>query len=260
MLLDLVRPEDYVSWEYFSRQKLIAKGVAASREGRPARVLDVGCGFGALSLTLSEAAGFDVAAMDILETRIASVRSKRTARDPAAASRVRLVRANAEALPFRAATFDAVVATEVLEHLNEPERFLRETRRVLRDGGRFFMTTPNARSLPYRILPFLPPVAVEKLAVSLTRKTLHPDLIPHSTEPGESLHPDRHRREGFSLREVQAIAERVGLRMLVGYTYRIPLPDRVMAIAPRRLSRGLARLGTQRLPMALQLYAEFTTS
>jgi len=46
--------------------------------------------------------------------------------------------------------------------------------------------------------------------------------------------------------------------MGLAYTYRIPLPDRVMQITPRALSRSLAHLGTRPLPLGLQLYAEFT--
>jgi hypothetical protein len=46
--------------------------------------------------------------------------------------------------------------------------------------------------------------------------------------------------------------------MLVGYTYRIPLPDRMMEVlTPRTLSRSIAALGTRPLPLGLQVYAEF---
>lgn len=40
------------------------------------------------------------------------------------------------------ASFDAVVLTEVLEHVAEPEQVLGELRRVLRPGGRLFLTVP----------------------------------------------------------------------------------------------------------------------
>ena len=40
-------------------------------------------------------------------------------------------------------SFDIVVSVEVLEHVEEDEKFVSEVSRVLRHGGRFLMTTPN---------------------------------------------------------------------------------------------------------------------
>ncbi len=45
-------------------------------------------------------------------------------------------------MPVRDASFDAVLCTETLEHLADPELFLRETARVLRAGGTLFLTAP----------------------------------------------------------------------------------------------------------------------
>lgn len=44
---------------------------------------------------------------------------------------------------FGDATFDCVVAVEVLEHVAEDARFVAEVRRVLKPGGTFLMSTPN---------------------------------------------------------------------------------------------------------------------
>lgn len=45
------------------------------------------------------------------------------------------------------ASFDCVVAVEVLEHVEEDWRFVSEVNRVLRPGGTFLMTTPNGDSV-----------------------------------------------------------------------------------------------------------------
>ena len=44
---------------------------------------------------------------------------------------------------LRDASFDLVLAVEVLEHVHEDDRFVREVCRVLRPGGAFIMSTPN---------------------------------------------------------------------------------------------------------------------
>jgi len=48
-----------------------------------------------------------------------------------------------DGLPFGDGEFDCVVAIDVLEHLDDDQRFLGELRRVLRPGGRVVVTVPN---------------------------------------------------------------------------------------------------------------------
>lgn len=50
--------------------------------------------------------------------------------------------APADDLPIPDASFDAVLSTQVLEHVAEPARVLRELHRVLRPGGRAYVTLP----------------------------------------------------------------------------------------------------------------------
>jgi len=52
------------------------------------------------------------------------------------------VAGSATTLPFLSASFDAVLATEVLEHIYEPWIAVEEMRRVLRDGGTAVLSTP----------------------------------------------------------------------------------------------------------------------
>jgi len=48
--------------------------------------------------------------------------------------------------------FDVVTMIEFLEHVSEPEEFLKAALRLLRRGGTIYLTTPNAQSLNRRLL------------------------------------------------------------------------------------------------------------
>lgn len=49
-----------------------------------------------------------------------------------------------ERLPFRTGVFDAILCTQVLEHVEWPRESVRELHRVLRPGGTLYMTVPMA--------------------------------------------------------------------------------------------------------------------
>src|SRR5207244_2224827 len=104
------------------------------------RVLDLGCRDGAL--TQAYAAGNELVGVDAdrealgeaeklgIETRWADLD---------------------EPLPFEDASFDVVVAGELMEHLRDPRRLVTEARRVLRPGGTFVASVPNAYRLKNRL-------------------------------------------------------------------------------------------------------------
>ncbi len=55
---------------------------------------------------------------------------------------------NGVALPIRDECFDFVLLTEVIEHVWEDRELISEAHRVLRPGGKVFVTTPNAVRTP----------------------------------------------------------------------------------------------------------------
>jgi SAM-dependent methyltransferase len=61
------------------------------------------------------------------------------------------VLADGQALPFVDASFDAVIATEVIEHVRYPYRLLAEIRRVTRADGRVLLSTPNVATPVNRV-------------------------------------------------------------------------------------------------------------
>lgn len=58
-----------------------------------------------------------------------------------------LICANAESLPFRPDSFDAVIADAVLEHVRDSRAMRDQVQRVLAPGGSFFFTTNNRFSI-----------------------------------------------------------------------------------------------------------------
>jgi glycosyltransferase involved in cell wall biosynthesis len=117
------------------------KATADSSHGRllarlvsrpPGRILDLGCSGGALAQRLTEA-GHEVTGVDVVE--VPGVRDRMA----------RFVRADLDAgIPSDVGVgYDAVLAADVLEHLRDPARLIRDTRRVLRPDGSLIACVPN---------------------------------------------------------------------------------------------------------------------
>lgn len=107
----------------------------AARFAENARVLDVGCGSGYGAAELANAAS--VTGIDI------SGEAVRHACGTYGRPNVSFLQAACEALPFANASFDLLLAFEVIEHLAGWRDMLAETRRVLRPAGILLVSTPN---------------------------------------------------------------------------------------------------------------------
>jgi ubiquinone/menaquinone biosynthesis C-methylase UbiE len=95
-------------------------------------LLDVGCGPGTLTADLARhVPGGRVVGID----RSADVIAKAAAHAATAGVAVEFAAGDVYALAFPDAAFDVVHAHQVLQHLTDPLRALREMRRVLRPGG-----------------------------------------------------------------------------------------------------------------------------
>jgi SAM-dependent methyltransferase len=110
------------------------------------RVLDMGCGGGRHAFALYRR-GADVTALDMDPAELKDVSAMFAAMSEAGevplGASARAVRGTAYDLPFADATFDRIIAAEVLEHLPEDERAMRELFRVLRPGGLIAVTVPR---------------------------------------------------------------------------------------------------------------------
>ncbi len=105
---------------------------------KPQRVLDAGCGRGFYTHALTQFSfiqsidGFDLKE-EYLEKARKSVDDKR----------VRLQIGNIYDLPYKPASFDVIILSEVLEHVPDDIKALVKLRKLLKPGGVILITVPN---------------------------------------------------------------------------------------------------------------------
>src|SRR5262249_33157025 len=109
--------------------------------GTGKRVLDLGCRYGALTRAYLE--GNEVVGVDVDREALAEAQKLG----------IETLAVDVEQpLPFPSASFDVVVAGELIEHLRFPEEAVAEVQRVLRPGGLLLGSTPNAYRLKNRLI------------------------------------------------------------------------------------------------------------
>jgi SAM-dependent methyltransferase len=120
---------------YYERGGLLDPALAARYYrllGSAKVILDLGCGRGCLG-RLKPSPEIEVHGLDHdpLAVEEASRYEKAVCLD-----------LDHERLPYGDAAFEAAIAKDILEHLQDPPRVLREIRRVLRPGGRLLVSVP----------------------------------------------------------------------------------------------------------------------
>jgi len=186
--------------------------------------LDAGCGngiylreFGTLPQLPRTIVAVDISAKSL---EAAAQTARQTGIEP------RLVQANLETLPFPDASFDVVLATQVIEHLLDPPRGMRELARVLAPGGRLVISTDHDRALVSRVLN-----APRRLIAHL----------PHLESSNAQVNVPEVR---FSFSGFVELIEGAGLEVVHAETFRFslnhPLDLRSVQIALTRLDRALS--------------------
>lgn len=109
------------------------------------KVLDLGCGTGYGSDLLSRK--FEVVAVDKDKEAISFAKKHYP-------NGARFLVCDVTNLPFENEKFDAVCAFEVIEHIKDVDRMLLEVKRVLKEEGKFILSTPRKSKTNYVRSPY----------------------------------------------------------------------------------------------------------
>lgn len=217
--------EDYYrnNVTYISRvDRRLERIIALVSELRPSSVLDLGCGRGFLLAQLADAGLSGLTGMDVY--------------DDVPTDRWDYARGDVTSgLPFPDASFECVIAGEIIEHVPDPDELLREIRRVLVPGGFLVISTPNMVSWANRVLV---PLGVQPLG---TESSSEIALGRRLRVLGQGNQVQGHLKV-FTFRALREILERYGFTVIKR--------EGVPAFFPRPVDRVDRFISTTMLPLA----------
>jgi SAM-dependent methyltransferase len=120
-------------WWFVARREILLALLQRACVGPDADILEVGCSGGSLMLALREAGYVNVRGIDVSEPAVALARSRGVERVEAM---------DGAALTFADESFDVVLASDVLGHIEDEGEALQSWRRVLKPWGRLIVFVP----------------------------------------------------------------------------------------------------------------------
>jgi 2-polyprenyl-3-methyl-5-hydroxy-6-metoxy-1,4-benzoquinol methylase len=122
--------------------RAVIERIKLLKKGRALRILDIGCGTG-VQLRALERAGYNKLTGLEFSPFAARIAKRHT--------HAKIIVGDFLKKELGAAQYDVIIATEVIEHIRDPMRFLKRVQTLLRPGGLFIYSTGNIDSLSARL-------------------------------------------------------------------------------------------------------------
>jgi cyclopropane fatty-acyl-phospholipid synthase-like methyltransferase len=116
------------------------------QDKKSVKILDIGCGRGNISMPLASLS-YQVTGIDLDANSIEEINKKNNFNN----AEFRVQDANTLDVNDK---YDFIIASEVVEHIKEPEKFLKFLKNILNEKGFLIITIPNGKSLEERIRKF----------------------------------------------------------------------------------------------------------
>jgi len=184
---DIHDSEDYFAHPYFRGRRTVTPaqrrryqnvfdrlGDAVDLDSlRGRRLLDIGCDTSTFLRAARDALGIVPVGIDVASRAVALARELG----------VDAYQTTIERAPTELREFGVVTAIDLIEHVADPEAFLREVKQRMEPGGLLYLETPNIRSSVYRVGRALSVVTGGRPA-SLLRRLFPPEHIQYFTPDG----------------------------------------------------------------------------
>jgi 2-polyprenyl-3-methyl-5-hydroxy-6-metoxy-1,4-benzoquinol methylase len=169
-LWDVSGEKKYIDWLHSQYESILLDfNEMFSNKGTPSRVLEISSFLGVVDIALAKM-GFDVYTYDIPEFQNNTQLKKLYSEYNVHPSIGYIRDIWKTGLPYPDNHFDAVIFSEVIEHLNmNPLPVLQEINRILKPDGILYITTPNQVSLINRITLFLGGSIRNSISTSVTQ-------------------------------------------------------------------------------------------
>lgn len=133
---------------YEDASERLALGKLFKTVKKSGAIIDIGCGYGRL---FNEYKDFDMIIM--MDYSLNNLKNTKDTvfdylkQDKTEFDKVHFIAADALNLPFKNEAFNAAISVRIVHHLNNPEKFISETGRILKNKGLFILEFANKRNL-----------------------------------------------------------------------------------------------------------------